>query len=395
MVENIPYGYKKTDVGVIPKDWNVKYLGECLDEKPSYGINAAAVPYTESLPSYIRITDISEDGKFIKKNRTSVICDDATKYQLKENDIVFTRTGASTGKSYLYNLDDGILVFAGFLIRTRINLECAIPRYIKACVETSRFWDWIKMMSIRSGQPGINGNEYASFFIPLPPLPEQKIIASALSDIDCLINSLTKLISKNKNLKLGAMQELLVGKKRLDEFSGDCIEMELGDIVDIRNGQLITAATVENGNVPVIAGGKQPAYFHKYSNRNRNTITISASGASAGYVSIHTIPIFASDCSTIDDSDKYSVLFIYYQLLLKQNDIYKAQSGGAQPHIHASDLKSLIIICPPTIEEQIAIAQVLYDMDTELEKLNQKLSKYKNIKKGMMEELLTGKRRLI
>lgn len=198
-------------------EWEVKTIGDCLEEKPSYGINAVAVPYDSNLPAYIRITDISDDGKFIKKDRTSVLCNDTQKYQLKETDIVFARTGASTGKSYLYNPKDGVLVFAGFLIRIRINVEKAIPRYIKACVETSIFWDWVKMISTRSGQPGINGNEYASFIVPVPSLIEQEAIADILSDMDNEIEALEQKLNKYKGIKQGMMQELLTGRIRFVE----------------------------------------------------------------------------------------------------------------------------------------------------------------------------------
>jgi type I restriction enzyme S subunit len=104
--------------------------------------------------------------------------------------------------------------------------------------------------------------------------------------------------------------------------------------------------------------------------------------------------IFASDCSTIEESKKYSIEFIYFFLQLMQERIYKMQTGGAQPHIHPNDLNP-IPISLPKIEEQKAIAAVLSDMDTEIEKLESQLTKYQNIKQGMMQTLLTGKVRLL
>lgn len=200
---------------------------------------------------------------------------------------------------------------------------------------------------MRSGQPGINGNEYSQLPIPLPPLPEQIAIAEALSDMDALLAALDQLIAKKRDLKQATMQQLLTGATRLPGFRGEWEVRRLGEIVEIKKGQLITNDTRVSGDIPVIAGGKQPAYYHNTANRHGRTITISGSGANAGYVALYNTPIFASDCSTISEGSDYSLNFIYYQLMLKQQDIYKTQTGGAQPHIHPSDVAPIEIAIPP------------------------------------------------
>ena len=245
-----------------------------------------------------------------------------------------------------------------------------------------------------SGVPTLNRNDVHSFEVLVPSCSEQKSIAEALSDTDSLIQSIEKLIDKKKKIKQGTMQQLLTGKKRLPGFSGEWVVRRLGDIVSINKGQLITEKNAQDGTIPVIAGGKKPSYYHSFSNRQGKTITISASGANAGYVGFYTEPIFASDCSTIGENDRYSIEFIYYQLLMLQETIYYAQTGGAQPHIHPKDLKPLLVNYT-NLKEQKAIAQVLSDMDAEIEGLEEKLEKYKTIKQGMMQELLTGRIRLI
>ena len=101
----------------IPEGWQIVKLQECLLEQPKYGINAPAVKYDASLPTYIRITDIDEYGNFIDDNKVSVDREDYKQYILEENDFLFARTGASVGKTYLYNKKDGVLVFAGYLIK--------------------------------------------------------------------------------------------------------------------------------------------------------------------------------------------------------------------------------------------------------------------------------------
>lgn len=121
---------------------------------------------------------------------------------------------------------------------------------------------------------------------------------------------------------------------------------------------------------------------------------ISASGASAGYVAIHSGPLFASDCSTISEADSYCLEFVYYQLLVKQEVIYSAQTGGAQPHIHAKDLNP-IPFCVPPVAEQETIATILTDMDAELAALEARRDKTRALKQGMMQELLTGRTRLV
>jgi type I restriction enzyme S subunit len=253
----------------------------------------------------------------------------------------------------------------------------------------------LNQYSESSAQPGLSVSKILSLDLPFPPtLAEQEAIAEALSDADALIEAIEQLIAKKRQIKQGAMSELLTGKRRLSEFNDEWKTTKLGEFAKINKGQLITEKTVTSGNIPVIAGGKEPAYYHNKPNRKGKTITISASGANAGYVAFYDKPIFASDCSTIEEDFNYSIDFIYQFLLLNQQKIYNAQTGGAQPHIHAKDLKPLEIIIPSK-DEQTAIAEILSDMDAEISALEAKLSKARQVKAGMMSELLTGKIRLV
>ena len=190
------------------------------------------------------------------------------------------------------------------------------------------------------------------------------------------------------------MQQLLTGKTRLPGFGGTWKTMPLRELVEIRKGQLITSSEAILGSVPVIAGGKAPAYLHNVANRKGKTITISGSGAYAGYVAFFNQPIFASDCSTISEATHYSIEFIYFYLKMHQENIYRHQTGGAQPHVHPSDLHP-IRICVPSVVEQHAIAAVLSDMDTEIAALEAHRDKTFAVKQGMMQQLLTGRVRLV
>ncbi|MEX0336808.1 restriction endonuclease subunit S [Vibrio tubiashii] len=213
--DGTPKGYKKTELGEIPNDWKVQPIRQLLLDVPRYGINAPAVPLTNGLPVYIRITDISESGYFSPVEKVGVKSQFSHMYELTDGDIVLARTGASVGKSYLYNPDDGSLVFAGFLIKVSPNTTVLNPKYLRQYLNTEQYWNWVKVNSMRSGQPGINGNEYGSLPIPLPSLTEQTAIASILSDMDEELQALEKRLKKTHQIKQGMMQELLTGKTRL------------------------------------------------------------------------------------------------------------------------------------------------------------------------------------
>ena len=205
------------------------------------------------------------------------------------------------------------------------------------------------------------------------------------------------------------MQKLFTGKIRLAPYCEKVNEFKQTDIgliptdwkvslvselMLVKKGQLITKENSRKGTIPVIAGGKKPSYYHDKANRFGKTIAISASGANAGYVSFYSSPIFASDCSTISEDEKYSIEFIYLLLLFMQDQIYHSQVGGAQPHINPKDLNPMIISYPEK-DEQEKIAKVIFDMDLEILALKKRLDKTKQVKVGMMQQLFNGRVRLI
>ncbi|NLE26426.1 MAG: restriction endonuclease subunit S [Clostridiaceae bacterium] len=164
--------------------------------------------------------------------------------------------------------------------------------------------------------------------------------------------------------------------------------------IEVLKGQIITKANAKEGKIPVVAGGKEPAYYCDKYNREGFTVTISASGANAGYVNLYKGRIFASDCSTISEAPNYDVRYIYYLLLNKQNEIYDAQTGGAQPHIHPKDIYKLPIVFTSDISEQQTIASVLSDLDEHIDNLSELIEKKKAIRDGALEDLVSGRTRL-
>ncbi|MBP3944507.1 restriction endonuclease subunit S [Sphingobacteriaceae bacterium WQ 2009] len=375
-------GYKLTEIGLIPEDWEVKDLGGVLLSNPDYGINAAAVKYDDTLPTYLRITDIDDNGRFIKDNLSSVDDLNSSKYYLNENEIVFARTGASVGKTYLYNRKDGDLVFAGFLIRTKVNTDKAHSKFIFYNTQTKYYENWIISNSMRSGQPGINSNEIKSLQIPLPTLSEQEAIASALSDTDAWIKSLEQLIAKKRFIKQGAMQTLLTPKE-------DWEVKKLGEVLKFGSGR--DYKHLNGGAIPVYGTGGVMTFVDNYLH----------DGISVGIGRKGTIdkPVLLSGKFWTVDTLFYTHSFnrvnpnyIYYQFLLIPWREYNEASGV--PSLNKNTLEE-IEICLPSLSEQERIATILSEMDTEIEALQNKLTKARQIKQGMMQELLTGRIRLV
>jgi len=188
-------------------DWEEKKLGDVCTNI-SYGMNAAATTY-DGQNKYLRITDIDEssDGLNLDKlTSPNGLLED--KFRVKEGDLLFARTGASVGKTYLYRNSDGILYFAGFLIRFRV--KGAIPAFIYLQTQTSKYNKWVKVMSMRSGQPGINAEEYKIFEISLPCHEEQQKIANFLSGIDGKIEQVHRELAKTQEFKKGLLQQMFV-----------------------------------------------------------------------------------------------------------------------------------------------------------------------------------------
>jgi type I restriction enzyme S subunit len=316
-------GYKKTEVGVIPVEWEVKRIGQLSDFITS-GSRGWAAFYVETGALFIRSQNV-RDGKLSFEDTQYVSPPsgaEGNRTKVNRNDLLITITGNNVGNVALVEHE-----FAEAYISQHVGLvRLSKPdsgRYICRFLSPNSPGNK-QIAGSQSGQskPGLNLQNLRDFCIALPPTEaEQRAIANALGDMDALLAALDRLIAKKHDLKLAAMQQLLTGQTRLPGYKGEWEVKRLGDVVKIQKGQLITSSTLSPGNIPVIAGGKQPAYFHATANRLGRTVTISASGASAGYVALYNEPIFASDCSTISEAESYSLDFVFYQLLCKQQSI--------------------------------------------------------------------------
>lgn len=414
-------GYKQTEVGVIPEEWDVGPLGDCLRARPSYGINAPAVPYSDLLPLYVRITDITDDGRLTPTQRVSVRSKMSESYYLADGDIVFARTGASVGKSYRYNPEDGPLIYAGFLIRMSPNPERLLPAFAAAYATTGAYWRWVRLMSMRSGQPGINGNEYAQLPIPLPRLPEQRAIATALSDVDALLDGLDRLIVKKRDLKQAAMQQLLTGQTRLPGFHGEWEETTLAALgstfggltgktkADFGDGtgQYVTFMNVV-ANVVIDCGALERVKVAPAELQNRlmkGDLLFNGSSETPEEVAMCALLMedvpdlflnsfcFGFRLHVGADTDR---LFLAYFLRSNEGrELMKSLSQGSTRYniSKVALLKARLRL--PSPPEQVAIATVLSDMDAELSALEARRDKTRALKQAMMQELLTGKTRLV
>jgi type I restriction enzyme S subunit len=196
--------FKDENGKAFPK-WEEKTLFD-ISENVSYGMNAPAKEF-DGIHKYIRITDIDvESGKFNPNPITSPDAQIDEKFRLKEDDIVFARTGASVGKSYLYNSNDGQLYFAGFLIKFSIVNANSFFVYLLTLRE--EYYKWVHIYSMRSGQPGLNAEEYKALRFKLPSLPEQQRIASYISGIDTKLERISSQINETRMFKKGLLQQM-------------------------------------------------------------------------------------------------------------------------------------------------------------------------------------------
>lgn len=399
-----------------PHEWELAPLASLLSEPLSYGINAPAVPYNRSLPTYIRITDINEDGTYNDTDKASVISSEAYKYQLKNGDIVLARTGASTGKSYLYTDKDGALVFAGFLIKAAIDFKKHNPYYIFCQLHTRRYWDWVAMISMRSGQPGINSKEYGSLLIPVTDKTEQDRIAETLTFFDTHIANLTELIEKKKAIREGALEDLISGRTRIHGFSEKWVEYQISEITQtIITGGTPTTTRKEyyGGNIPWLSSTEihqklitTPTTYitdlglqyssAKIAPESSVLIALAGQGKTRGTAAYLTSAMALNQSlAALVANDKCNSEFLYYLIDSMYYPLREISSGdGGRGGLNKKLLANIIVTIPKDIAEQEAIATVLQTMDNEIHSLEIELDKIKQIREGAMDDLLTGKVRL-
>ncbi|MCF7635009.1 MAG: restriction endonuclease S subunit [Dehalococcoides mccartyi] len=363
---------------------------------------------------WVRITDVSKAHKYLLETEQQV-SDDGMKNSrfVKENSLIMSIC-ATVGKPIITRtkvcIHDGFVVFEGL----RDNLDYVY--YYLSFVED----EWAKHGQTGS-QMNLNTGIIGDEIILLPNDPkEQSAIAEALSDADTLIASLEKLIDKKKSIKHGAMQILLTGKKRLPGFTEEWTNLNMAEksTLKARIGWqgLTTAEYLESGQYLLVTGtdfqnGRinwSSCWFVDKSRYMQDTnillkpkdvlLTKDGTIGKVGYVDSLPRPATLNSGVFVirPKNNAYNPLYFYYVLdsHIFSNFLAKLQAGSTISHLYQKDFVNFNFMAPE-IEEQSAIASILSDMDTEIDELEHKLAKYKLIKQGMMQELLTGKKRLV
>jgi type I restriction enzyme S subunit len=416
-------GYKQTDIGVIPEDWEETSLGQ-LSEFITSGSRGWAGYYSEHGALFVRSQNV-RDGRVDFTDRQCVrppAGSEVSRTRLKNNDLLVTVTGNSVGNvaRISYDLGDAYVSQHVGLVRL---IEPSVAEYV--CRFLAPFAPGNpQIWASQTGQskPGLKLKDLEEFVVVLPPtLAEQQAIAGALSDADAWIESLEQLIAKKRQIKQGAMQELLTGKRRLPGFSGKWETKRLEEIgstysgltgktkSDFGNGDahyvtfmnvmsnvVIDCATFERVNV--VASESQNLV-------RKNDILFNGSSETPEEVAM--CAFVEADVSNVylnsfcfgfrfhEDLSIHGRFLAYYLRSTVGREMMKSLAQGSTRYNLSKTALLKAVLALPSPAEQAAIATVLSDMDTEIESLESKLAKAREIKQGMMQELLTGKIRLI
>ncbi|MBR1734864.1 MAG: restriction endonuclease subunit S [Alphaproteobacteria bacterium] len=369
----------------IPEGWREVRLGKLCKSKPDYGLNAPAINYNPLLPLYLRITDITSDGLYDQTNAVSVEYYETEKL-LSKNDFLFARTGATVGKTYLHKDVGKKIAFAGYLIRFVIDQSKIIPYFLKLYCQTIYYLDWVRIYSLRSGQPGINAEEYSNLIILLPPLSEQIAIAKILSEWDHAIDLVSHKIELKERLKKGLMQRLLTGKVRLKGFDGEWRKVRLGECLKIKHGKSQIEIEDIHGKYPILATGGEIGRTNDYL-YDKESVLIGRKGTINNPMYIET-PFWTIDTlfySQIKSNSNAKFLYYTFQAI----NWYTYNEGSTIPSLSASTIMNIKILLP-SLSEQTAIAEILTTADDEISLLKKQLDALKLQKKGLMQKLLTG-----
>lgn len=343
-------------------------------------MNAAAVKY-DGKHKYIRITDIDEEtSAFIPNPLSSPDCEFEQKYLVKENDILFARTGASVGKSYLYNPNDGELYFAGFLIRARIKPEYN-GTFIYYQTKSKKYNRWIKLTSMRSGQPGINSQEYSGYPIAITGKVEQDKIADFFQMLDNRIAVQNKIISKYETLIKGICDILFTGTEEN--------VLPLKAIASIDKGQQINGLSLaKTGKYYYLNGGITPSGYIDDYNTSENTIAISEGGNSCGFVSYNAQKFWSGGhCYTLKiKNTQCRSKFLFFYLKYREKDIMQLRVGSGLPNIQKRSLENFVVPLP-TFEKQCYIECILESITAKKEIETALLGQFQSQKKFLLSKM--------
>jgi len=282
------------------------------------------------------------------------------------------------------------------LIRNKEKLQSK-QVLILSNLRTKRYFSFIEgIFRGNANQASITLKDLFEFSTPMPKsTEEQNAIAAAISDIESLVSNLDQLIVKKRNIQQAAMQQLLSGQRRLPGFNAGWEVARLGDISFISKGEQLSQKRDVTGLIPHFNGGVSASSYTDTANTPKDTIAISEGGNSCGHVQFITTPFWCGGhCYAVRPRGVENI-FLYFALKRKQDSIMGLRVGSGLPNIQKSALNTFEIELPSSRAEQTAIATILSDMDRELAALKSRREKSNQIKHGMMQQLLSGKLRII
>lgn len=383
---------------MVPNGWEKKQLSEIVKEKISYGIVQAGEHIENGIP-YIKSSDVRGfiNPETLQKTSPEI----HFKYRrsaVHPGDIVFSLRG-NIGESAIV---PDILPEANLTQGTaRISVSednCNLFYYYQLASE--KILNRINSLSKGSTFKEISLEQLRKVEVLSPPLNEQKKIAEILSTWDKAIETVEKLVANSQRQKKALMQQLLTGQKRLLDdngvkFGDEWEEKSIKSILTISKGQQLNRDTLNTTSVyPVINGGIVPSGYTDDFNTNANTITISEGGNSCGYVSFQKTDFWCGGHCYALKKLKLNLEFTYHLLKFNEIQIMRLRVGSGLPNIQKKDLENLEVSFPTNSHEQEKIAQVLTLADQEIELYQQQLDKLKLEKKALMQQLLTGQKRV-
>lgn len=390
-----------TEVGWIPKDWEVSTIGDECDVKTGpFGSALHADDYVIKGTPIITVEHIG--NVHIDKSRPIPQVSDEDKqrlkaYILKEGDIVFSRVGSIDRNSLVFKEEDGWL-FSGRLLRMRKLSKAKFdPLYLCYHLNTYDSKNRILAEAVGQTMPSLNTKILNGISIVLPQSPsEQRRIAQVLSDMDSLIASLSRTIEKKRLVKQGAMQQLLTGKTRLKGFSGEWVEKKLGDIADIRTGKRNGDENVIGGLYPFFVRSQEVLRINSYSYEGEAIIVPGEGGIGKIFHYVHGKFDYHQRVYKVSDfPSDICTKYVYYYMTQFFGDYALNQTAKATvDSLRLPTFQEFEISIPDSWNEQFAIANILTTMDNEIVSLETELQKYKALKQGMMQKLLTGQIRL-
>ncbi len=421
----VPNGYKQTEMGVIPEVWNCRLLENEIKEMTDF----VAAGSFESLRNNVRVYDSPQFAIYVRLfdlrlglgHAAQKYVDEESheflsKSNLHGNELLIANIGANVGEVLLMPSGLGPATIAPNMIVVRTDDSKLRYDYLFFYIKSDYGQARISELIAGSGHPKINKTDLKKYKVIVPPLAEQRAIAGALSDADALVESLEQLIAKKRQIKQGAMQELLTGKKRLPGFSGEWEEKRLEELAEVRSGG--TPSTTQpqfwDGDIPWCTPTDITALRgNKYLSETAKRITVEGlkcssaemipansivmtSRATIGECALNTIPVSTNQgFKNFVPIDNVDVEFLYYLLRTKKQDFISLCGGSTFLEISKTQLVIFEVRLPATKAEQAAIAAILSDMDAEIVALEGELTKARLTRQGMMQQLLTGKVRLV